>query len=99
MNIKSLGALALAFGAGTLVSSQPAQAAFGFCSQPFAPTMFLTKPTKPYCAISRNCSDFDVQNYRNEIDSYFDRLKKYARGVDDYYTGAQSYIKCMADLD
>jgi hypothetical protein len=99
VNSKSLGAIALAFVAGSLVSSQPAQAALGFCTQPYAPTIFLRKPDKPFCAISRSCTELDVQNYRDDIDRYFDRLKQYAGQVDDYYNDARTYIKCMADLD
>jgi hypothetical protein len=99
MNVKTLGGITLAFTAGSLVSSQPAQAAFGICSQPFAPSVFLSKPDKPYCAISHDCTEADVQQYRDEINDYFDHLKRYAGEVDDYYNDAQTYIKCMADLD
>lgn len=98
MNVKMLGGIALAFAAGSLVSSQPAQAAFGICSQPFAPSAYLSKPDKPICAISRNCTETDVQEYREEVDDYFGHLKRYAGQVDDYYNDAQAYIKCMADL-
>ena len=98
MNIKSLGLIALAFSAGSLVSSEPAQAAFGFCSQPLAPSAFFSKPSKPLCVMSRNCTEWDVQNYKRDVESYFDQLKRYAGQVDDYYNGAQSYVKCMADL-
>lgn len=97
--MKILAALVLAFSAGVLVSSDPAIAAFGFCSRPSAPSAYLAKPSKPYCVISRSCSQWDVQNYRNEIDRYFDGLKRYAGDVDAYYSDAQNYIKCMADLD
>jgi hypothetical protein len=85
--------------AGASVSSAPASAAYGFCSQPFAPTTFLTRPSKPYCAALRNCTELDVQQYRNEIDRYYSDLKRYATQVDDYYDAATAYVKCMADLD
>lgn len=63
-----------------------------------APSTFLVKPNKPYCATSRNCSDWEVQNYRNEIDRYFDNLRRYAQEVDQYYSDAGDYISCMTDL-
>ena len=93
-----MASLGAAFAAGALLAAAPTQAAFGFCSQPTAPSAFLVKPNEPYCAISQNCSEWDVQNYRNEIDRYFDSLKRYARDVDQYYNDASSYISCMADL-
>jgi hypothetical protein len=99
MRGKTVAAAGLAFAAGLTVNSAPVQAAFGYCSQPMAPSVFLSKPSKPYCAISRNCSEWDVQMYRNEIDRYFDSLRRYASQVDDYYSDAQTYISCMADLD
>jgi hypothetical protein len=99
MRGKSIAAVGLAFAAGLAANSTPVYAAFGYCSQPMAPTVFMTKPSKPYCAASRSCSEWDIQRYRNDIDRHFDSLKRYAGQVEDYYSDAQSYIKCMADLD
>ena len=64
-----------------------------------APSAFLTKPSKPYCATNRSCSDWEVSNYRREVSSYYDSLNRYAREVDEYYNQASSYVKCMSDLD
>ncbi|MFW2349897.1 hypothetical protein [Qipengyuania sp.] len=89
----------LAFLAGSHVAPPDAQAAFGYCTQPMAPSAFLHKPNKPYCAAARNCSEWDVQRYRNDVDSYYESLRRYAREVDDYYDDAARYIKCMSDLD
>jgi hypothetical protein len=96
---KAIPVMIVAALVGASVSSTPASAAFGFCSQPFAPTAFLTRPSKPFCASMRNCTEFDVQQYRNEIDRYYTDLKRYATQVNDYYDAATAYVKCMADLD
>lgn len=80
-------------------SAIPAQASFGFCSQPMAPSAFLNKPNKPYCVSSRTCSEWDVSNYRNQVRSYYESLNRYAHEVDSYYDNASRYVKCMSDLD
>jgi hypothetical protein len=82
-----------------MVGSEPASAAFGFCNQPMAPTPFLRKPTKPYCAIDRSCEQWQVDSYKNEIDRYFKSLKSYLADVDRYREDAYAYAKCMADFD
>jgi hypothetical protein len=94
LGIASLSALAL-----TITTSEPAAAAFGFCVQPTAPTAFLRKPTKPFCAADRNCDRWEVDNYQNEIDRYFRSLKAYLADVDSYRDDAYAYAKCMAELD
>ena len=98
VNLRTL-AVCTAICASMMGSSTPVQASFGFCSQPMAPTVFLRKPSKPFCAARRNCTDVDVQMYRNEIDSYFRSLKNYANEVESYYADAAQYVKCMSDLD
>jgi hypothetical protein len=80
-------------------ASQPAQAAFGFCTQPSAPTVFLRKPSKPYCAMDRSCEQWEVDSYKLEIDRYFRSLKNYLTEVDTYREDAYTYAKCMAELD
>ena len=83
---------------GSLALSS-AQAQFSFCSQPYPPSAYLSKPTKPFCASSgRGCSETEIMLYRNEVRGYFDRLKRYAREVDQYFEDASTYIKCMSEL-
>ena len=88
-------ALALTIGG----SSNAALASYGYCSQPMAPSTYLNKPSKPYCATAGTCKQWDVDNYKNQVNSYYDSLNRYAREVDDYYEQASRYVKCMADLD
>jgi hypothetical protein len=70
-----------------------------FCFQPTAPMAILRKPTLPYCAASRSCTESDVRMYRLEIDEYYGRLKRYAADLDNFIIEANNYIKCMSDLD
>ena len=81
------------------VSSSPAVAAYGFCMEPRAPSVYITKPMKPYCAASRSCEQWQVDSYKNEIDRYFDNLKTYLADVDRYRKKAYEYASCMAELD
>lgn len=73
--------------------------AYGFCSQPTPPSAFLSKPSKPYCFSVRNCSSWQINSYRNEIDRYFRNLRNYAAEVDSYYRTATEYVECMSHLD
>jgi hypothetical protein len=89
--------------AGTLLFVLPlgaADAMLRYCSQPMAPSLgFISKPSKPYCAATRTCSDWDVSSYKSDVEQYFRKLKRYAEEVDTYYVEAGDYVKCMADLD
>lgn len=77
-----------------------ADAMLRFCSQPMAPSLgYISKPSKPYCAATRTCSEWEVSSYKSEVESYFRKLRRYAEEVDTYYTEAGAYVKCMADLD
>lgn len=82
-----------------LSASHPASAALALCSQPMAPTTWLHKPTKPFCAASRTCEEWEVDSYRNEVERYYSSLKSYLAEVDAFYEEAYSYAKCMAALD
>jgi hypothetical protein len=90
---------ALAACALALPASQPAQAAYGYCSQPMAPSLYARKPSKPYCAVNRSCNQWEVDSYKSDIDRYFRSLKSYLGEVDSYYEDAYAYAKCMAELD
>ncbi|WAT16901.1 hypothetical protein OZN62_08100 [Aurantiacibacter sp. MUD11] len=99
MKFKLLVTAALAFAAGVSVPAIEANAQFSFCSQPLAPSTYLTKPRTPFCATTRSCSQWEVDSYQRQVDDYFRALRRYANEVDDYYNDAQRYISCMADLD
>ena len=93
-----LNLLAVATIAAT-TSSVPAGAALSYCSAPMAPSMYLRKPMRPFCAASRDCSASEVGLYRSEVERYFRSLRRYAQEVDAFYTDSATYIECMSDLD
>jgi hypothetical protein len=78
---------------------QPANAGFRYCSQPTAPSLFTSKPSKPYCAATSSCKQWEVDLYSSDIDQYFSRLKKYLTDVDQFQVDAYDYAKCMVKLD
>ncbi len=59
----------------------------------------MSKPTKPFCGMRRNCSDWEVQSYKDDLERYFKKLKTYLEAVDQYRFDAYDYAKCMAELD
>lgn len=98
-NVKIAAALVAGFAAGSLVNSPAALAAYGFCSAPHAPSAFLIKPNKPYCFASRDCSSWQINSYKSEVDRYYQQLGQYADQVDTYYESAAKYVKCMSYID
>lgn len=70
-----------------------------YCMQPNPPTAFLSRPSRPFCATTGRCSDFEISSYRSEVERYFRRLRQYASDVDTYYEEASTYIRCMSNLD
>lgn len=72
----------------------PAAAQYSYCSQPSAPTAYLRKPDKPFCAASRSCEDYKVSAYRNDVETYFRKLKRYAEEVDTFHSEASDYVEC-----
>lgn len=97
--LKITAALIAAFAAGAVANVGTANAAYGFCSQPFAPSVFLSKPGKPFCYSSRNCSEWQVNSYKSDVDRYYRDLRQYAGQVDSYYKDATKYVECMSYLD
>ncbi len=81
-----------------MAASHPAEAA-GFCFEPRAPTLYVSKPTKPFCAVRRECSQWKVDSYKSELERYFNSLVQYRVELDKYYKNAYEYIECMAELD
>lgn len=99
MKLRMLITAGLAFAAGVSVPTYQANAQFGYCVQPHAPTVFLSQPRRPFCATTRSCSEWEVSSYQRQVSNYFDDLRRYAGQVDSYYEDAQRYIECMATLD
>lgn len=74
--------------------------ASAFCLEPRRPSsMFVTKPSKPYCAVSRSCEQYEIDSYRSDVKRYYDQLREYADSVDRFYKQAAEYIECMSKLD
>ena len=69
------------------------------CIPPTAPFVFISKPTKPFCAARRTCSDWEVHSYQDDVERYYKKLKNYLETVDQYQAASYDYAKCMADLD
>lgn len=85
---------------GGILSIGPANAAASsYCSEPRAPSMYISKPSKPYCASSRSCSSWEVSSYKSSVERYYQELEDYADGVNRYVRQANDYIECMSDLD
>lgn len=57
------------------------------------------KPSKPFCAASQSCSQWDADRYNQEIDDYVVFLKRYVREAQDaaalYSDAAVAYAKCQ----
>ena len=96
MRIRALLALAAILAIGSSAWT-PAVAGFGYCMEPRAPSLFVTKPSKPICI--SGCSEWQVSAYKRDVAAYYDALRQYADDVDRYYKKAGEYIQCMADLD
>lgn len=97
--LKFTAGLVAAFAAGAIVNVGTANAAYGFCSRPNAPSIFLSKPSKPFCYTSRNCSEWQINSYKSDVDRYYRSLRQYAGQVDDFYNNATKYVECMSYLD
>ena len=89
----------LAVGAGSIAVGPASGAMAPMCFQPTAPITYLRRPSLPFCASSRSCSSFDVSMYKNEVADYFRELRQYAAEVDQFYSDAGDYVRCMSELD
>lgn len=91
---------ALALGALCLTCLNAPAAAAALCLEPRAPSvLFLSKPSKPYCATSRSCEQWQVDSYKRDVARYYARLEEYLEEVDRFRKRAVEYAQCMADLD
>lgn len=82
-------------------SAISADAAYGYCFEPRAPSVtFLTKPSKPFCAMSREgCDEWEIRMYRSEVERYVNELQQYLDDVEKYRKKAYEYAQCMAEPD
>jgi hypothetical protein len=93
------GRPAITFGLLTLVGSTPTEAISSFCMAPRSPTFYDSKPTKPFCAALKSCTQYDVDHYKRDVANYFNNLRTYADEVDRHYKKQSEYIECLSDLD
>ena len=98
------------FAAGIALFSAPA--ALAYCSEPSPPSRYSKPekpepPSRPYCAASRSCSDWQVRSYNSELEQYQSDLREYQSDVEDYVRKLKTYVddaveyaKCeIRDLD
>lgn len=75
-------------------------AALAWCSQPLTPypPSEPYEPSKPFCMSANNCTDWDIRNYRRELEDYAEGWKRYVRqaqaDTDQYINDVVSYAKC-----
>jgi hypothetical protein len=96
MRVLSLIAITVA---GSSIASSSAQALQGYCVEPRAPTAYLHRPARPFCASNGGCEEWEISSYRSAVQRYFADIEQYARDVDRYYSQAAQYVECMSRLD
>ena len=77
-----------------------------YCSEPsftrYEPST-PAKPDKPYCTMANSCTDWDVRNYRADMENYVSALKRYVNEAQDaansYAEDALDYAKCQLRSD
>ncbi|WP_066657596.1 MULTISPECIES: hypothetical protein [unclassified Sphingomonas] len=99
LHIKAIAIVLSTLGGVALSSSAPATAAYRYCMSPRAPSFYGTRPTKPFCAMRRNCSSYEVESYRQDLKRYFDNLQNYLSDVDRYRKQAYEFAQCEIDAD
>ena len=81
-----------------LMSLAFATNAVAFCSEPSAPWGKPSKPMVPYCVNeytnTHTCSDWEIDNYYSDLESYNDEVQSYIRQLNDYIDEAVEYAKC-----
>ena len=96
--IVAIGIAVLAAGvaAPTLACTPP--------SPPYDKPRKPVPPTKPWCAGSRTCSQYQVDDYNRQVDRYNEDLRRfeqkvgdYRRRLEDYLRDAKSYAQCELD--
>ncbi|MFC3683416.1 hypothetical protein [Hydrogenophaga luteola] len=80
-----------------------------FCMEPRPPrvSVFVVEPSVPHCLSGyrfsgrHSCSRFDLDGYRNDVESYLRQMKEYAEesraAALKYANEAQEYAMCQAN--
>jgi hypothetical protein len=89
-----LGVVILCIGIGG--STQTIAAYNTICFSPRAPSFYTSKPSKPICY--NDCSQWQIDSYKNQVRNYYSELETYATDVDRYYKKQIEYIECLTDL-
>jgi len=77
-----------------------AQRANAYCYEPTPPpAAYFSQPSKPYCdpTQSGGCSDWDLDNYRSEVEDYVRELEYHAEQAVRYANETQLFVECEAD--
>jgi hypothetical protein len=81
-----------------LFSVSPAVA---YCSEPDTPSRpYLDKPRppdKPFCyneySNTHTCSDWEIDSYNNEVETFNRRMRQYQSDVEDYIRSLTNYVE------
>lgn len=89
-----------------------APASWAYCSEPSPPSRYSKPdkpepPSRPYCAATQSCSEWQVRSYNSELEQYRSDLREYESDVEDYVRKLKAYVddaveyaKCeIRDLD
>ncbi|WP_374528152.1 hypothetical protein [Novosphingobium sp.] len=93
------GALALlTLAVGPAASATNYGIYLGACRQPDAPYYRgPSKPSKPSCAVMRNCPDWEVSEYRNKSQVFPSAMRRYASDVQAFNEQAAEFVRCMTE--
>ena len=73
--------------------------AYALCFEPRAPSApFGSAPSAPYCDLDGTgydrCDQYDVDSFRDEVNSYVRNMERYSDEVRAYKTDALDFAKC-----
>ncbi len=75
--------------------------ALAYCTEPSFPIYTPRapqKPSEPMCVTMQNCTQFDIDMYRQELDSWVEDLRRYVQKAqdvaDEYAADALQFAKC-----
>lgn len=78
----------------------PCVANAAYCFEPSTPYGGAPRrPNKPICASMRNCSQWEISSYQNEMEDYVRKLKRYVEEANMYAQEALEYAKCQLRND
>ena len=75
--------------------------AFAFCIEPSPPSPpWGSVPSPPFCGTYgdlSNCSEWEIGNFRSEIEDYIEKMKNYADDASEFTGEAVDFTKCQID--